>query len=87
MNAPLKTVESLAAFALKEPAPPIDVSNRVISRLRQPETGGAAWWPLAVFTGGTAVAAGAAFLAGLPLMDLFADPWSAWMVSSLGILI
>jgi len=87
MNDPLKTVETLAALARREPVPPIDVSSRVISRLRQPETRDAAWWPMTIFAGGTAVAAGVALFAGLPLIDLFADPWSAWMASSLGVFI
>jgi hypothetical protein len=87
MNAPFKMVENLAAHARKEPAPPIDVSYRVISKLRQIETERTAWWPLAFFAGGAAVTASMAFLAGMPLMDLFADPWSACLVSSVGIFI
>lgn len=87
MNDPFKTVENIGVLARKEPVPAIDVSHQVISRLVQVETETVAWWPPALFAGGTAVAACAAFWAGLPLMELFTDPWSALMASSLGLFI
>lgn len=74
MNDPLKAVERLAAYVRVETAFPLDVSDQVLSRIRQVPC--APVWPV------VGVIAGVVVIAGLisPLVELFADPWSACFV-------
>nr|WP_321401159.1 hypothetical protein [uncultured Desulfobacter sp.] len=86
MKDSLQIVERAAAHARREPVPDIDISYQVMARLHRqdPVT---SFWPQALFAGGAAMAAGVAVLAGLPLLDLLTDPWSACAISVFGIFI
>jgi len=71
-------MEDLAARARSEKPPAVDVSSRVIRRLRGEVPGPA--WPLAVFASGTAVAAALVLSVSFPSIEMLTDPWSAFFV-------
>jgi hypothetical protein len=80
MYDPLEIVEKVAARTCLETAFPLDVSDRVLSLIRQ--TPRVPVWPVVLVASGVVLAI---FLI-LPLVDLFADPWSTCFVLSTEVL-
>jgi hypothetical protein len=73
-----KIMEDLAARARGEEPPPVDVSSRVVRRLRGEVPGSS--WPMAVFASSAAVAAAVVFTVSFPSIEMLTDPWSAFFV-------
>ena len=71
MSDPIRTIERLAAHARLEKGFQIHVADRVIPRIRR--TPHVPVWPVVWIIVGVAALAGVVS----PLIDLFADPWSA----------
>jgi hypothetical protein len=74
----LKIMEDLAAHARREEPPAVDVSSRVVRRLRGEVPGSS--WPLAVFASSSAVAAAVVLAVSFPSIEMLTDPWSAFFV-------
>jgi hypothetical protein len=75
---PLKILEDLSIKARRESPPSIDVSARVLLRLKGEVPGPA--WPLAFVASGAAVAALAVLSISLPLYEMLMEPWSVFFV-------
>jgi hypothetical protein len=78
MAEPLKILNDLSARAREENPPSIDVSSRVLFRLRQEVTAPA--WHMAIVASGTAVAVLVALSISLPLFEMVTDPWSVFFI-------
>lgn len=78
MADPLKILEDLSVRARRDLAPEIDVSARVLSRLRGEVPGPA--WSMAFVVSGAAVAALAVLIVSLPLYEVLTEPWSIFFV-------
>lgn len=78
MADPLKILEDLSIKARRESPPSIDVSPRVLLRLKGEVPGPA--WPLAFVASGAAVAALAVLSISLPLYEMLMEPWSVFFV-------
>jgi hypothetical protein len=75
----LRHLEKIAARARQETAPPVDVSNRVISRLSRPEP--SPFRPLLIFTFVSIAAAALAIILSIGLFDSMTDPlWTMFQV-------
>jgi hypothetical protein len=80
----LKIVEKLAQQARLEPAPTLDIADKVIARLTREAP--APIWPLAVFTSATATAAVCTAIISAPLIEVHTDPWSLYLASIVSLL-
>ncbi|GAB6907820.1 hypothetical protein DESC_370063 [Desulfosarcina cetonica] len=79
---PLAIVDNLARYARHEPLPRVDVTGRVIPRLRQPS--GPSLPLMAVVAATTLTAAAGTTLAILPLVDFFTNPLNVYFASAVG---
>jgi len=84
MKGSLKVVEDLSARARHEEPPTVDVSSRVVLRLRREAPTPA--WPMALFASSAAVAAAVILSVSLPFFDMLTDPWSAFFVIAANVL-
>jgi hypothetical protein len=75
-----KILENLAACARREESPTVDVSSRVVLRLRSkaptPD------WPMVLFASSAAVAAVVVLSISLPLIEMLTDPLSAFFLTA-----
>ena len=78
MADPLKILEDLSVRARRDLPAEIDVSARVLSRLRGEVPGFA--WPMAFVASGAAVAALAVLIISLPFYEMLTEPWSVFFV-------
>ena len=74
----LKILKDLSARAREENPPSIDVSSRVLLRLRRKTP--APVWPMALVASGSAAAALVVLSISLPLFEMVTDPWSAFFI-------
>ena len=80
----LKFLEDLSARARGEESPTVDVSSRVVLRLRCEAPASA--WPLALFASSAAVAAAVVLSVSFPFFEMLTDPWSAFFVIASNVL-
>ena len=82
MADPLRILKDLSARAREESPPNIDVSSRVLLRLRGEVPAPA--WPMAsamaLVASGSAVAALVVLSISLPLFEMVTDPWSVFFI-------
>jgi hypothetical protein len=78
MAEPLKILKDLSARAREESPPNIDVSSRVLLRLRGEVPAPA--WPMAYVASGAAIAALVMLSISLPLYEMVTDPWSVFFI-------
>jgi hypothetical protein len=74
----LKIMEALADRARREGPPSVDVSSRVVLRLRREVPRPA--WPMVFVASSAAVAAAAVLILSFPSIEMLTDPWSAFFV-------
>lgn len=74
----LKIMEALADRARREEPPSVDVSSRVVLRLRREVARPA--WPMVLVASSAAVAAAAVLIFSFPFIETLTDPWSAFFV-------
>ena len=79
-----KIMEDLAARARREELPTVDVSSRVVLRLRREVPGSA--WLMALLASSAAVAAAVVLSVSFPYFETLTDPWSAFFVIAANIL-
>jgi hypothetical protein len=84
MHGSLKAVEDLSARARQEEPPTVDVSSRVVLRLRR--EGPTPAWLMALFASSAAVVAAVILSISLPFFEMLTDPWSAFFVIAANIL-
>ena len=80
----LKNLEGLSARARREEAPKVDVSSRVVLRLRRQAP--AASWSMLLFASGTAIAAAVVLVISFPLIEMLIDPLSAFFLIAADVL-
>lgn len=80
MDNPVEIVEKMAAQITRETAFSLDISEQVLSRIRQ--TPRVPVWPVVLLVFVVVLAT----CLTLPLIDLFTDPWSTCFVLSTEIL-
>jgi len=85
MQDTLKIVEKLAEQARLEPAPTLDVADKVIARLAC-ETPSPTRL-VAVFTSATATAAAITMVLCVPLIEVLTDPWGLYVASFVSLLL
>jgi hypothetical protein len=73
-----KNLENLAARARSEEPPAVDVSSRVVRRLRGEVPGSS--WTMAVLATGAAAAAAEVLGVSFTSIELLTDPWSAFFL-------
>jgi hypothetical protein len=73
-----KIMDDLAAHARREDPPSVDVSSRVVLRLRRDVPRSA--WPMVLVASGVAVAAAVVLIVSFPFVEMLTDPWSAFFV-------
>lgn len=74
----LKIVEALVDRARQEEPPIVDVSSRVLLRLRDEVPRPA--WPMILVASSAAIAAAAVLIFSFPFIEMLTDPWSAFFV-------
>jgi len=74
----LKIMEALADRGRREEPPVVDVSSRVVLRLRSEVPRLA--WPMVFVASSAAVAAAAVLILSFPFIEMLTDPWSAFFV-------
>ena len=79
-----KIMEDLAARARREELPTVDVSSRVVLRLRREVPGSA--WIMALFASSAAVTAAVVLSVSFPFFEMLTDPWSAFFVIAANVL-
>jgi phage-related tail protein len=84
MQDALKIVEKLAEQARLEPAPTLDIADKVIARLARetPSPTGL----VAVFTSATAAAAAMTMVLCVPPIEVLTDPWGLYLASFVSLL-
>ena len=78
MANPLKILEGLSARARREDPPRVDISRRVVLRLRGEVPAPA--WPMALIATSAAVGAAVVLSMSIPLIEMLTDPWSVFFV-------
>ena len=79
-----KILEDLAARARREEPPTVDVSSRVVLRLRREVSGSA--WLMALFASSAAVAAAVVLSVSFPFFEMLTDPLSAFFLMAANVL-
>jgi type VI protein secretion system component VasF len=79
-----KILEDLAARARREESPTVDVSSRVVLRLRREAPTPA--WPMVLVASSAAVAAVVVLSISLPLIEMLTDPLSAFFLMAANVL-
>ena len=74
----LKIMEALVDRARREDPPIVEVSSRVLHRLRCEVPRPA--WPMILVASSAAVAAAAVLILSFPFIEMLTDPWSAFFV-------
>jgi len=74
----LKIMEALADRGRREEPPVVDVSSRVVLRIRSEVPRPA--WPMVFVASSAAVAAAAVLILSFPFIEMLTDPWSAFFV-------
>ena len=80
----LRILDDLSARARGEEPPTVDVSSRVVLRLRQEEPAKA--WPMALLASSAAVAAAIVLSISFPLIEMLTDPLSALFLMAADVL-
>jgi hypothetical protein len=78
MADPLKILEELSARARREDPPRVDISRRVVTKLKGQVPASA--WPMALIASSAAVAAAVVLNMSIPLIEMLIDPWSVFFV-------
>jgi hypothetical protein len=78
MTDPLKIFEELSARARREDPPRVDISWRVVIKLKGEVQASA--WPMALIASSSAVAAAVVLNMSIPLIEILIDPWSVFFV-------
>ena len=78
MADPLKILEELSARARREDPPRVEISRRVVIKLRGEVP--AAAWPMALIASSAAVGAAVVLNMSMPLIEILTDPWSVFFV-------
>jgi hypothetical protein len=84
MADPLKILEELSARARREDPPRVDISRRVVIRLKGEVPASA--WPMALIASSAAVAAAVVLNMSMPLIEMLIDPWSVFFVMAVNAL-
>jgi hypothetical protein len=79
-----KNLEEIASRARREKPPTVDVSSRVVLRLRGEAPTPA--WPMVLFASSAAVAAVVVLSISLPLIEMLTDPLSAFFLMAANVL-
>ena len=84
MSAISETLQSLSAQARLEEIPIVDVSSRVVHQLSHEAPPHI--WPMALFASGASVTALVVLALSLPMIEIVADPWSAFFLTAAHVL-
>jgi hypothetical protein len=80
----LKILDDLSARARREELPTVDVSSRVVCKLHRGAPSPV--WPMVLIASSAAVAAAVVLSVSMPIIEMLADPWSAFFMIAANVL-